>query len=176
HFAQLGVKFYFIQQPDPTQPGDEAVRKGKNNVAVETLLAGEIGLPKVIEPKYTVPGEGKTSLPSIVPPDHELELEIIILHPCILILTKLKRWSTQRTSTWPKALRKNLTDRQDIKYLIQWLAEHDLKIEFDSYIGKSKHDLLRMVGLFHDRLLEHEGPLMETLRLVMYPDDWEAMT
>ncbi|TFY78197.1 hypothetical protein EWM64_g5814 [Hericium alpestre] len=117
---------------------------------------GTLGLPVVAGPTYGFP-----------------DFSITILHPCILIFTKLKRWSMSYTSTRPKTARKTQSDRDDINFLIKWLAEHDIAIQFELYRGKTKPELLRMVRRFHGRY-EGNTELMEMLRSTM-PGDWEEM-
>lgn len=108
---------------------------------------------------------------------HDRTLGIPILHPCILILTKLKRWTVNRTSSWPKAKAKRDTDWADIKYLIAWLSDKDHKIEFNKYEGKGRGDLLVMVRQVHHELIEEEDEeLLVKLEEVMHPVDWEDMS
>lgn len=104
-------------------------------------------------------------------------IEIPILHPSILILTKLKRWTVNRTSTREKTKTKIATDRADIEYLIIWLAEQEWKIEFSKYEGKLRGDLLPMVRQVHQALVDDENEeLLAMLEAVMYPVDWQDMS
>ncbi|OCH91386.1 hypothetical protein OBBRIDRAFT_792319 [Obba rivulosa] len=156
HFAKLGFKLYYVQSPSEDVAREELVRRSRNNVLVETLQAGMLGLPVAAEP-------------TIMVGDHSIR----ILHPCILILTKFKRWSVSHTSTRPKTIRKVASDRNDINFLIQWLAERQIVIQFQLYQGKSKPELLLMVRRFHDKYMESTD-LMGSLRSIM-PDDWGTM-
>lgn len=78
------------------------------------------------------------------------------------------------TSTRPMTIQKNSSDRNDITFLIRWLAENDLRIQFDQYQGKPKMDLLRMVRIFHGKH-EEAAELMEKLRRILSPSDWDEM-
>ncbi|KAI0089705.1 hypothetical protein BDY19DRAFT_992680 [Irpex rosettiformis] len=159
HFTIAGVKLFFVQQPDPQFRNEELERKSKGNVLIETLIAGELGLPTVAGPTYEVPSHG-----------------IRILHPTILILTKLKRWCSDRSSTRPKTISKNRIDRNDITFMITFLAQNSLKIEFNDYTGKPKEELLKMVATFHAKLVDGgEDGTLTKLQVVMYPEDWEVM-
>lgn len=100
-------------------------------------------------------------------------IAIRILHPAILILTKFKRWSVSHTSTRPLTIRKVASDRNDIQFLIVWLAERGICIQFELYRGKTKPELLTMVRRFQDKYAE-QTELMDHLRSVM-PDDWSSM-
>ncbi|KAF8901180.1 hypothetical protein CPB84DRAFT_1747185 [Gymnopilus junonius] len=159
-FATAGIKFYFVREPaDPHYRDDELVLKSKGNVLIETLMAGALGLPKDINLRFMASRNSGDKIP--------------LLHPTILILTKFKRWSMNCNSTRPKTVRKNRTDRQDIDYLLLWLADKELKIEFDLYDGKPKNELLKMVSMYHFKLLdEDDNELLKTLEDVIYPGDW----
>jgi hypothetical protein len=73
-----------------------------------------------------------------------------ILHPSILILTKLKCWSQTHTLTHPKTIQKVASDELDIKYLTYWLTEQNMYIWLDKYLRKSKVELLTMVLIYHN--------------------------
>ncbi|EMD38753.1 hypothetical protein CERSUDRAFT_122328, partial [Gelatoporia subvermispora B] len=156
HFAKFGIKLYYVQNVLEGVDREELVRRSSNNVLVETLQAGLLGLPIVAKPTLEV-GE------------HSIK----ILHPSVLILTKFKRWSVSHTSTRPKTIRKVASDTNDINFLILWLAERRITIQFESYRGKMKPELLLMVRRFRDKYAE-STELMESLRSIM-PDDWDVM-
>jgi hypothetical protein len=101
-------------------------------------------------------------------------IALAILSPPILLLTKMKRWYHQRESTRPKTVSKNRSDKEDLDFLIFWLAENDQKIDFDLYKGKEKPELLNFVRTFHDKF-SNEKVLMEALRDVLDEEDWEAI-
>lgn len=98
---------------------------------------------------------------------------IQILHPSVLILTKLKRWAMNCDSTRPKTVQKSDSDKFDLDFMIFWLHDKELLIDFDSYIGKTKPALLSYVGKYR----EHYGAdelLMEALRSILQVEDWDA--
>ncbi|KAG4269312.1 hypothetical protein FPRO04_14762, partial [Fusarium proliferatum] len=58
---------------------------------------------------------------------------IPILHPSVLVLTKLKRSSQYIGSTRPQSVVKLYSDVRDIVYLLHWLQDHYMKIDFINY-------------------------------------------
>jgi len=121
-FASIGIKLYFVKEGKDDLTGEALVPKSKH-VLIETLSTGSLGLPVVVEPIYKI-GEG--------------ELQITILHPGVLLLTKLKRWYHNRDSTYPKTVEKRKSDKRDLNYMVTWLAGNNMTIEFEKYRGKSK--------------------------------------
>lgn len=71
----------------------------------------------------------------------------------MLILTKLQRWCRFYTSTRPKTRIKSNSDKADIDYIIEWLRENKFLIAFDSYSGRSRTDLLKLVRIYWDKKL-----------------------
>jgi len=140
--------------------GDELVRASKHNVLIETLPAGTLGLPSVAGPVYKV--------------DYESRISIEILHPGILILTKMKRWHFNRDSTRPKTVLKNISDRRDLDYLVAWLVDNEMTIEFELYQGKTKDYLLNFVRSYREQVGRDEV-LMQALKSAMKPLDWDLL-
>ncbi|KAI0781992.1 hypothetical protein C8Q75DRAFT_789278 [Abortiporus biennis] len=160
-FTTAGIKFYYVQEPgQPGLSGSELVKASKNNILIETLKAGRIGLPIVAEPIYLV--------------QHESGVSIQILHPSVLILTKLKRWFHSHSSTRPKTILKVKSDQRDIDYMIYWLAQEGMRIRFDLYEGKSRQELLIFVETYKKKFEENET-LMATLRSILEPEDWNEI-
>ncbi|KAI0329290.1 hypothetical protein GY45DRAFT_1253255, partial [Cubamyces sp. BRFM 1775] len=135
---------------------EELVLRSRNNVLVETLPTGTMGLPATITSTY-----------------HVTDVGVRLLHPSILILTKLKRWSTSYTSTWQKTVRKVASDNNDIRYMIRWLSNNNEHIRFDDYEGKTKPELLVMLRRYYDKYADNTE-LMEMLQSIM-PDSWDEM-
>lgn len=155
---------------------------------IETLVAGRMGLPSVAGPTYKVPSQGEKMTLQIdflfdahIRSSYLLHTSsphegIPILHPTILILTKLKRWSTTRSSTRPKTIFKARTDKRDIIFMIAYLSDRNLKIEFEDYKGVEKEVLLRMVATLKRRMeREEEEDGVRRLKRVMYGGDWEVV-
>ncbi|KAH9902584.1 hypothetical protein C8Q73DRAFT_634144 [Cubamyces lactineus] len=159
-FADVAFKLYFVTQdcdkPTASEGSEELVLRSRNNVLVETLRTGTMGLPVTITTTYNV-----------------TEVGVRLLHPSILILTKLKRWSTGYTSTRPKTVRKVASDNNDIRYMIGWLSENNEQIRFDEYQGKTKPELLVMLRRYYDKYADNIE-LMVQLRSIM-PDSWDEM-
>ena len=102
-----------------------------------------------------------------------MPLAVPVLHPSILILTKLKRWATTVESTRPKTKEKNAADAADIEWMIIWLAGNNLKIRFEEYAGKTKEDLLPLIRKYRDKFKNKEN-LMVALKVVL-GDDWDLL-
>ncbi|KAI0035181.1 hypothetical protein K488DRAFT_83264 [Vararia minispora EC-137] len=162
-FASAGFKFYFVREPDPhwqsQEDPEQLVKHSKRNVLIETLFAGTIGLPSNAGPIYTDP-----------------ESKLPVLHPSLLPLTKIKRWTHARSSTRLRTLGKRNTDQQDIVFMLAWLNTQDLKIRFSDYAGADKAKLLRFMATFldHHKLKEDEE-VCQMMKSAMYDEDWEAM-
>lgn len=86
----------------------------------------------------------------------------------------MKRWYQNRESTYPKTVVKNGSDKRDLDFLITWLAENQMTIEFEAYQGKTKVELLKYVRYYREKFNQNKD-LMEDLKLAMKPDDWELM-
>ena len=104
----------------------------------------------------------------------ETNLVIEVLHPGVLILTKMKRWYHNLDSTRPKTMLKNRSDRRDLDYLVSWLVENQMTIEFELYQGKTKDDLLKFVKRYREQVGEDEV-LMQALKLATKPLDWDLL-
>ncbi|EIW57753.1 uncharacterized protein TRAVEDRAFT_59322 [Trametes versicolor FP-101664 SS1] len=156
-FADDRLKFYYVTEDvDEALDPEERVRSSHNNVHIDTLPAGRLGLPVNIVSTFKAG-----------------EAAIDVLHPTIMILTKFKRWSVSYTSTRPKTIKKTASDRGDILFIIEWLAERKEQIRFHEYEGKTKPELLSMIRKYHDKYVDDVAH-METLQSIM-PDDWEDM-
>ncbi|KAK0503899.1 hypothetical protein EDD18DRAFT_1344793 [Armillaria luteobubalina] len=146
-FTDAALKFYFVEDLDAfsedpeKRTGIELLSRSKSNVLIETLSAGTLGLPDSVDLVYNVPSTFST------------DLTIPILHPSILIFSKLQRWCLSLESTRPKTLRKAITDSQDIDYLIAWLSKNGMLIAFDDYEAKKapKEKLLHHVRMYRER-------------------------
>ena len=99
-----------------------------------------------------------------------------ILHPSVLILTKLKRWCQTRTSTRPRTAAKAKSDRRDIEYLINWMSNKGMTIDFEGFQGKSKDTLLCLVRELRSVIRsEDDTALLDALRSVIEDDDWNLL-
>lgn len=74
----------------------------------------------------------------------------------------------------PKTVAKNAVDAEDIRYMIRWLAENDLKIEFDQYAGKTRDELVPLVREFRNKFADDES-LMAALRAALGRGDWDLV-
>ncbi|KIL67782.1 hypothetical protein M378DRAFT_9060 [Amanita muscaria Koide BX008] len=162
HFATTPLNFYFTCDPvDPQQDVLQQIAQRTHNVLIETLRTGSLGLPETPEPLFIV---------------EIMKLSLPILHPSILILTKLKRWCQTHTSTRPLTRRKAMSDRQDIEYLILWMSNRSMTIDFEQYQGKSKDTLLALVRELRDVIhSEDHTEMLGALRNVVTNDDWHLL-
>ena len=71
-------------------------------------------------------------------------------------------------------MRKAKSDAVDIKFLINWLADRNMYIWFDKYLGKSKVELLATLLVYHNAYLENME-LVGQLKGIVHPEDWEEM-
>ncbi|OBZ66448.1 hypothetical protein A0H81_13668 [Grifola frondosa] len=159
-FASAGFKFYYVKEPVGDLRDDELVHASRDNVLIETLPAGALGLPVVAGPVFHV--------------EHKSGLVLQILHPGLLILTKMKRWYINRDSTRPKTIAKSSSDRRDLDFLVSWLADKNMTIELDLYKGKSKDELLIYVRLYREKV-EDDADLLDALQTAMKPEDWALL-
>ncbi|KAF9466755.1 hypothetical protein BDZ94DRAFT_1250697 [Collybia nuda] len=143
HFAESSLfKFYFLREiprdivDAKRLSNEERIRQGRDRVLIETLGTGTVGLPTTATPIF-----------------HSSLSPVPILHPSVLILTKLQRWCRFYTSSRPKTRAKSTSDKADIDYILEWLRENDILIAFDQYSGRSREDLLRLVRIFWDKKL-----------------------
>jgi len=159
-FASVALKFYFVKELKCDLTGEALVRASENNVLIETLSAGSLGLPTVAEPTYRI--------------EHESGMPIEILHPGVLLLTKMKRWYHHRDSTHPKSVAKRNSDKRDLDFMVTWLADNKMTIEFDKYQGKPRDELLRFVQYYWEQIKDDKD-LVEDLQKAMKPEDWALL-
>ncbi|KAJ2921368.1 hypothetical protein H1R20_g15729, partial [Candolleomyces eurysporus] len=183
-FALAGIKLYFVHEPSDDLKGEDLVCASRDNVLIETLKAGTLGLPLVPKPTYPVKHPSGVCEPVFLDPSIQghlltimpnlLYVALAILHPPILLLTKMKRWYFNYESTRPKTISKTSSDKGDLDFLIFWLFENDMKINFDLYKGKEKPELLKFVRAYRDNIRDHME-LMEALQGVLHEEDWDAI-
>ncbi|KAI0264174.1 hypothetical protein BC834DRAFT_884115 [Gloeopeniophorella convolvens] len=166
HYFTNVIKFYFMPVIPPGPPaeaanppdGTERVRQSRNNVLIETLQAGTLGLPSVAHPILEMASR-----------------QIPILHPSILPLTKLKRWCSIYTSTWVRFQTKAASDYADIEYMFRWMHERGLTIKFEEYHGRPKENLMLLVRTYWDKkLLDGADPeeWEEVMKVILMHDDF----
>ncbi|KPM36268.1 hypothetical protein AK830_g10286 [Neonectria ditissima] len=87
----------------------------QGRIPIETLPIGHIGLPRQL--LVIRPGDGT----------------VPVLHPAVLILTKIKRCVHLIHSTRPQSVTKFHSDVSDINFLMKWLVENEKKVDFVGY-------------------------------------------
>ncbi|KAM0114214.1 hypothetical protein ACP6JC_009274 [Aspergillus fumigatus] len=88
-------------------------------------------------------------------------LSVPIVAPSVLVLTKIKRWSTLAESTRPQSIKKADSDIDDIEVLLKWLARNQFHIDFEGYLAKPKEELLSGVRKLYQMHAAFR-PLLET--------------
>ncbi len=71
-------------------------------------------------------------------------------------------------------IRKVKSDKNDLDFMTLWLAENEMKIEFEKYKGKPKHELLGWVRGYRDSCQENVE-VMEALQSIIKQEDWEVL-
>lgn len=101
---------------------------------------------------------------------------IPILHPSALVLTKIKRWAGLKDSTHPRAKTKAAAHLGDIKFLVEWLVERDLRIDISSYNAAKPERLYNAQNLYR-QYLEENGLTrqLDQFRQVVSPHDMKHM-
>ncbi|CAI7608857.1 hypothetical protein PCG10_008882 [Penicillium crustosum] len=82
--------------------------------------------------------------------DGDTNTTIPIVHPSVLILTKIKRWYSVAESTRPQSIRKARGDFEDMRAILHWLAKNNLRIDFTAYPEKPKEELLPCFRKFYE--------------------------
>ncbi|KAJ6454593.1 hypothetical protein C8R45DRAFT_1082665 [Mycena sanguinolenta] len=168
HFVGYALKIYYTEVCDSDSvdlPEEEILQHLKShphNVLIETLAAGTLGLPTDLAEVYTPEG-----FPYIR-----------ILHPKILILTKLGRWRNTVISTRPKTRLRAQSDEEDLVYMIEWLAERDFTIAFDLYKANTRPraSLVKDVRMFWDkRISDCDDVTIGFLKRALAPPDREVI-
>lgn len=96
----------------------------------------------------------------------------MILHPKLLISTKIKRWMHIAESTRPQSIQKRDSDLTDISHLLDWLVARHIKIDFAGYAAlKPKHQLL----LGYRLLYQNHPELIDQLCKVLEKEDFESV-
>lgn len=100
--------------------------------------------------------------------------KITILHPGVLLLTKIKRWYHNHDSTYPKTVAKRISDKKNLNYIVAWLAVNNMTIKFEKYGGKSKTELLKFVRYYREHV-KADKETIENLQKAMKPGDWALL-
>lgn len=131
-----------------------------DSVKIETLPGGAIGLPNTPQPCYMVQGPHGNQIP--------------ILHPSVLIITKLKRWTQNCSSTRPKTIQQHSNDEQDLFLLIDWMSKRGVKIDCEAYQGKGKEQIRGYLRDVRNVCSSGMGSqtLLDKLMLVTNDEDW----
>jgi len=96
---------------------------------------------------------------------------VIVLHPGVLVITKIKRWMNLAESTRPQSIMKAGTDKRDILFLLKWLVEQNRKVDFQSYEAiKPKDELLPAFRLFYRLVPESETVMQGALDSADFQD------
>ncbi|KAJ5919080.1 hypothetical protein N7466_010023 [Penicillium verhagenii] len=94
----------------------------------------------------TFPEPTRRRLIQVDIPERRFELPLPVLHPRILLLTKLAPWKESYFSTRSDAKMRSNTDLQDIIVLLEWLRDRGLKVDFDTANVKGKNTFVQALG------------------------------
>ncbi|WEW61207.1 hypothetical protein PRK78_006697 [Emydomyces testavorans] len=160
---------FFMSQGNKLKYKVEAVSEASPDVEIIVeLLQGGANMPLKLPDARNVPLIQVN--PSEVGEDR-LNCEVPLIHPAVLVLTKIKRWMYIAESTRPASIKKAINDEHDIEALLKWLQERNVKIEFSWYPEKPKGELLP--GL---QLLLQRGPSFhDLLKRTLHPEDFQAI-
>ncbi|KAJ5959907.1 uncharacterized protein N7479_007057 [Penicillium vulpinum] len=95
--------------------------------------------------KWYIPNPRTTDLYNVKPedrPERQLRMSMPIIHPSVLVLTKLKCWSTAEAATRQAHHQRTRTDLADITTILRWLADNELCINFAGLSRVPKSELL----------------------------------
>ncbi|KAL9100940.1 MAG: hypothetical protein Q9163_003755 [Psora crenata] len=91
------------------------------------------------------------------------KISIPIVHPSVLVLTKIKRWMFIAESTRPASKSKANHDLTDIRVILRWLAERKIRIDFTAYPEQPKDRFLPGLRMLYARDTEAQGLLDVTM-------------
>ncbi|OQD92146.1 hypothetical protein PENSOL_c044G01953 [Penicillium solitum] len=107
---------------------------------------------------------------STAPVEHQIIVPI--LHPSILLLTKLLPWKEDQAIQVARHMRAR-TDLTDIRTILQWLVDKKARIDFSGLPGIPKGKLMRLLG----RLYRAEQRARPYLSLTLSADEMcDALT
>lgn len=99
-------------------------------------------------------------------------MPVPILHPRLLVITKVKRWRFIADSARPQSQQRAAADRHDIGALLRWLEQHGETIDFHEYGVKPRDELIPgFQGLYWKC-----PDLRQLLERVLSADDVEYVT
>ncbi|KAJ5790130.1 uncharacterized protein N7518_007141 [Penicillium psychrosexuale] len=153
-----------------TRANNLVFMRGKDVVKVEILRGGNTRQMKLPDAN-TVPLH-YSSLRNV----HDSDTGIPIVHPSVLVLTKLKRWAPIAESTRPKSVIKARGDFEDITAILDWLVGNNLRIDFTAYPEKPKEELLPYFRKLYEIHSESRSLLQATMK-APHPqlDSWEIV-
>ncbi|KAJ6187219.1 hypothetical protein N7519_002127 [Penicillium mononematosum] len=106
-------------------------------------------------------------------PQRRLHTMVPILHPSILLLTKLLPWKEADQATRVARYMRARTDLMDIWTILQWLVDKGSRIDFSGLPGIPRGKLMRLLG----RLYRSERRARPYLSLTLSADEMcDALT
>ncbi len=163
-FSVEGLKLYFTSSTDPP------VR-----VTVEMLPAGTLGLPLRLDSLLRLSDGTRIVAVDLLVANMSVDLPPV-LHPAVLILTKIKRWATLSESTRPRSVAKARMDLGDITFLLHWLGQHGQKIDLTGYGAENPERLMESMRQLV-RVAERKGwqHIIDKLYAVTRDEDLEKL-
>ncbi|KAJ5170055.1 uncharacterized protein N7500_002838 [Penicillium coprophilum] len=103
---------------------------------------------------WSIPSPRNTGIHTIHPddvPDRSIYVKIDIIHPSVLILTKLKAWNNAEMSHDPSVHMRNRAHLMDIMSALQWLSDEEMRIKFEGHPGVPKEEFLQLLCKLYRR-------------------------
>ncbi|KAL7625832.1 hypothetical protein AAE478_005055 [Parahypoxylon ruwenzoriense] len=117
-----------------------------NKIPLETLPIGQLGLPRQLRVMQLEHSQHLSCILTLLNLESDFPLATIpVLHPAVLILTKIKRCVQFIGSTRPQSVRKFRSDVSDIQSLLNWLVRRNEKIDFVGYHSATVDRLYKAV-------------------------------
>ncbi|PYH93630.1 hypothetical protein BO71DRAFT_381064 [Aspergillus ellipticus CBS 707.79] len=95
-----------------------------------------------------------------------------VIHPPVLIHTKLQKWMSISQSPTPEIQTKAANDLHDIETILKWLSKRHLRVDFAGYPEMSKD---RLLSMFRELCTVRWGGLQELVGKVLEKEDFEVV-
>ncbi|KAF4760680.1 hypothetical protein HAV15_005166 [Penicillium sp. str.  len=79
-------------------------------------------------------------------PERQLSLPVKILHPSVLVLTKLQTWSKAHFATRSADHDRVVPDQEDILTILNWLSKKNMKVSYAGFTGEQRRKLAPLLA------------------------------
>ncbi|CAI7677948.1 unnamed protein product [Penicillium discolor] len=158
-----------LQYPNITESEDKRLLYHHHGTKVYIDLEGMGTASWTVNPRTT-------RVHTVAPADYprrQLNTMVPILHPSVLLLTKLLPWKEADQATRVARHMRARTNLTDIRTILQWLVDKKARIDFSGLPGIPKGKLMRLLG----RLYRAEKRARPYLSLTLSVDEMhDALT